>query len=94
MNASFSSAPARDAVPDACARRDRPYAPPVNFTVTIARDETGTWVAECPVIPGCVSQGRTKTEAIRNVREAIALCLAVRAEGGLPLTLETTEVEA
>ena len=83
MSTSFSSAPAREAVPDACARRDQPYAPPVNFTVTIARDETGTWVAECPVIPGCVSQGRTKTEAIRNVREAIALCLAVRAEGGL-----------
>jgi predicted RNase H-like HicB family nuclease len=40
-----------------------------------------------------VSQGRTKAEAVRNVREAIALCLAVRAERGLPLTLETTEVE-
>jgi predicted RNase H-like HicB family nuclease len=65
----------------------------VNFTVTIDRDETGTWVAECPVIPGCVSQGRTKSEAIRNVREAIAQCLAVRAERGLPLTLETQEVE-
>jgi predicted RNase H-like HicB family nuclease len=65
----------------------------VNFTVTIARDETGTWVAECPVIPGCVSQGLTKSEAIQNVREAIAQCLAVRAERGLPLTPETTEVE-
>ena len=65
----------------------------MNFTVTIARDETGTRVAECPVIPGCVSQGLTKSEAIRNVREAIAQCLAVRAERGLPLTLKTQEVE-
>jgi predicted RNase H-like HicB family nuclease len=65
----------------------------VNFTVTIARDETGTWVAECPVIPGCVSHGLTESEAIRNVREAIAQYLAVRAERGLPLTLETQEVE-
>lgn len=93
MSTSFRSAHTRDAVPDACARRDRPYASAVNFTVTIARDETGTWVAECPVTPGCVSQGLTKSEAIRNVREAIAQCPAVRAERGLPLTLETQEVE-
>ena len=93
MSTSFSSAPARDAVPDTCARRDRPYDPPVNFTVAIDRDESSTWVAECPVIPGCVSQGLTKSEAIQNVREAIAQCLAVRAERGLPLTLETQEVE-
>lgn len=61
--------------------------------MTLDCDETGTWIAECPVIPGCVSQGRTKSEAIRNVREAIAQCLAVRAERGLPLTLETQAVE-
>ena len=48
---------------------------------------------ECPSIPGCVSQGKTKDEAIVNVREAIALCLHVRAEQGLPLTLETRQVE-
>jgi predicted RNase H-like HicB family nuclease len=93
MSTSFRSAHTRDAVPDACARRDRPYASAVNFTVTVDRDETGTWVAECPIIPGCVSQGLTKSEAIQNVREAIAQCLAVRAERGLPLTLETQEVE-
>ena len=93
MSTSFRSAHTRDAVPDACARRDRPYGSAVNFTVTIDRDETGTWVAKCPVIPGCVSQGLTKSEAIQNVREAIAQCLAVRAERGLPLTLETQQVE-
>jgi len=44
-------------------------------------------------IPGCVSQGETKPEALKNVREAIELCLEVRAERGLPLTIETKQVE-
>ena len=37
----------------------------------IYRGEDGYWVAECPSLPGCVSQGKTKPEAIANVREAI-----------------------
>jgi predicted RNase H-like HicB family nuclease len=65
----------------------------MKFTVTINRDESGAWVAECPAIPGCVSQGETKPEALRNVREAIEACLEVRAERGLPLTVETRQVE-
>jgi len=65
----------------------------MKFTITLDRDEDGVWIAECPAIPGCVSQGKTKEEAIVNVREAIALCLRVRAEKGLPLTLETRLVE-
>jgi len=65
----------------------------MKFTVTIDRDETGVWVAECPSIPGCVSQGRTKPEALKNIMEAIELCLEVRAERGLPLTIETKQVE-
>ena len=65
----------------------------MKFTVTIDRDETGTWVAECPAIPGCVSQGSSKQTAIKNVREAIESCLEVRAERGLPLTIETKQVE-
>ncbi|HEY5551151.1 MAG TPA: type II toxin-antitoxin system HicB family antitoxin [Opitutaceae bacterium] len=65
----------------------------MKFTVTIDRDETGVWVAECPAIPGCVSQGKTKSEALKNVRQAIELCLEVRAERGLPLTIETRQVD-
>ena len=65
----------------------------MKFTVTIDRDETGTWVAECPAIPGCVSQGATKAQALKNVREAIGLCLEVRSERGLPLTVETQHGE-
>lgn len=65
----------------------------MKFLVTLDRDEDGVWIAECPAIPGCVSQGKTKDEAMANIREAIMLCLEVRAEQGLPLTLETRQVE-
>lgn len=63
------------------------------FPVTIERDEDGMWVVECLSIPGCVSQGKTKDEALANVRDAIRLCLEVRAEQGLPLTVEIGQVE-
>lgn len=65
----------------------------MKFNVTLERDEDGIWVAECPAIPGCVSQGKTKEEALANAQEAIQLCLEVRAEQGLPLTIETRQVE-
>lgn len=71
----------------------RTYLFSMKFTVLIDRDETGTWIAECPAIPGCVSQGATKPTALKNIREAIGLCLEVRAERGLPLTVETQQVE-
>jgi predicted RNase H-like HicB family nuclease len=63
------------------------------FNVTIDRDEDGVWVVECPSIPGCVSQGATKEEALENVKDAIRQCLQVRAEKGYPLTIETRQVE-
>ena len=63
------------------------------FNITIGRDEDGIWIAECPSIPGCVSQGESKIEAIANVKDAIKVCLEVRAEKGMPLTLETRQVE-
>jgi predicted RNase H-like HicB family nuclease len=59
----------------------------MRFVVTIERDEDGVFVAECPSIPGCVSQGETREQAIVNVRDAIRQCLEVRAERGLPLTI-------
>jgi predicted RNase H-like HicB family nuclease len=65
----------------------------MKFTVTIDRDENGVWVVECPAIPGCVSQGDTKEQALENIKEAIAACLEVRAERGMPLTIETRQVE-
>ena len=65
----------------------------MKFPVTIDRDEDGVWIVECPSIPGCVSQGVTKDEAIANIRDAIKVCLEVRSERGLPLTVETCQVE-
>ena len=65
----------------------------MKFNVIVDQDEDGVLVVECPVIPGCVSQGETREEALENIKEAIALCLEVRAEQGLPLTLETQEIE-
>lgn len=65
----------------------------MKYTVTLDRDEDGIWIAECPSIPGCVSQGKTKNEALENIKEAIQLCLDVRAEKGMPLTIETKQVE-
>ena len=65
----------------------------MTFITTIDRDEDGMWVVQCPSIPGCVSQGVTREEALENIREAIAGCLEVRAERGMPLTIETQPVE-
>lgn len=65
----------------------------MKFIITVSQDEDGVFVAECPSIPGCVSQGTTKAQAERNVRKAIKECLEVRAERGMPLTVEIREVE-
>ncbi|MBX9677802.1 MAG: type II toxin-antitoxin system HicB family antitoxin [Gemmataceae bacterium] len=65
----------------------------MNFQVTLYRDEDGVWIVECPSIPGCVSQGDSREDAIVNIREAIQGCLQTRSERGMPLTIETTHVE-
>jgi predicted RNase H-like HicB family nuclease len=65
----------------------------MKLLVTLEKDETGVIVAECPSIPGCVSQGRTETEAMDNIREAIAGCLEARAANGIPLMISVREVE-
>ncbi len=65
----------------------------MKLVVTLARDESGMYVIECPAIPGCISQGHTEAEAIANIQEAIELCLEARQAEGLPLTIETREIE-
>ncbi len=65
----------------------------MKFLVTIDRDEDGVFVVDCPSIPGCVSQGKTEQEAIDNIKDAIKLCLKVREEQGMPLTVSMREVE-
>jgi predicted RNase H-like HicB family nuclease len=47
------------------------------FKIVLEKDEDGFWVASCPALLGCHSQGRTKKKAISNIKEAIAGCLEV-----------------
>ena len=65
----------------------------MKFLVSMFTDEDGVFVAECPALPGCVSQGRTEEEAVHNIRDAIRECLALRAELGLPRVIATREIE-
>lgn len=53
--------------------------------VLIYRGEDGYWIAECPSLPGCVSQGKTKEEAVINIRQAINLYIETLEEDGLPV---------
>lgn len=49
--------------------------PVMELPVILTPGEDGYVVAECPVIPGCISQGSSREEALKNIREAIELCL-------------------
>ena len=59
--------------------------------VLIYPGDDGYWVAECPSLPGCVSQGHTKEEAVANIREAIAGYIEALEEDGLPIPEERFE---
>ena len=54
----------------------------------VYKGEDGQWVAECLSLPGCVSQGETRQEAIDHIREAIRLYIAVLEEDQLPIPEE------
>ncbi len=73
---------------------DRDYLPR-NLPVILRPGEDEWTVAVCPVIPGCISQGRTRGEALANISEAISLCLEMREVEGweLPGDLEVVNVE-
>ena len=91
----------------------------MKFTVILDPAQEGGYTVICPALPGCISEGNDREEALRNIREAITLwsevwleinrdlpletpavvaeelekCLRERADEGLPLTIETTEVD-
>lgn len=50
--------------------------------------EDGYWVAECPSLPGCLSQGKTREQALQNIREAIDLYVETLEDDGLPVPEE------
>ncbi len=59
--------------------------------VIIYPGEDGYWVAECASLPGCISQGKTKEEALANIKEAIRGYIAALEEDGLPVPVERFE---
>jgi len=59
--------------------------------VLICAGEDGYWVAECPSLPGCISQSKTREEAITNIREAIQGYIATLEEDHLPVPKEKFE---
>jgi predicted RNase H-like HicB family nuclease len=64
----------------------------MELIITLEQDEDGVWIAECPAIAGCVSQGNTQEEATENLREAIRLCLEVRDDLSMPRTREVRRI--
>ncbi|MBD2451402.1 type II toxin-antitoxin system HicB family antitoxin [Nostoc sp. FACHB-152] len=59
--------------------------------VIMYRDEDDYWIVECPSLKGCVRQGKTKEEALFNIKEAIAGYVAALKEDGLPIPEENVE---
>lgn len=57
----------------------------MKYRVLIERDEDGVFVAQVPALPGCVSQGMSRIEALDNVQEAIELYLESLAEHDEPI---------
>jgi antitoxin HicB len=64
---------------------------PMKFRVLIEPDEDGVFVAECPTLPGCVSEGKTREEAMANIRDAIQCYLASLEKHGDPVPGPITE---
>jgi predicted RNase H-like HicB family nuclease len=56
--------------------------------VVVYLGEDGYWVVECPSLPGCISEGKTREEAIKNIKEAIKGYIAALEEDGLPVPEE------
>ena len=70
----------------------------MRFRVHIEPDEDGVFVVECPTLPGCISQGGTREEALANIKDAIAGYLVSLEKHGeavpLPVSEEVVEVPA
>lgn len=68
----------------------------LKLPVVITEDEDGYFIAEVPVLPSCFTQGKTKEEALSNIKEVIHLCLEHMAEEGQAIpdkySLEQVEV--
>ena len=56
--------------------------------VIVYPGEDGYWVAECPTLPGCISQGESREEAIANIKEAIIGYISALNEDNIPVPTE------
>jgi predicted RNase H-like HicB family nuclease len=65
----------------------------MKFPVVLTPGEDGWVIAECPLIPGCISQGKDQREAIANIREAIELCIETQPTEGWTLPPEYQVVD-
>ena len=67
----------------------------MHYRITIEQDEDGVIIAECPALPGCVSQGKTRKEALDNIQDAIKGYLESLKKHGEPIppTIEEEIVE-
>ena len=63
----------------------------MKYRVLIEQDEDGVYVAEAPTLPGCISQGQTRDEAVENIKEAIAAYLESLEEHDEPVPPPITE---
>lgn len=57
----------------------------MNYRVLIFQDEDGFFTAECPSLPGCISQGNTRDDALKNIKEAISAYISALEEDNLPV---------
>ena len=60
--------------------------------VILCPGEDSGWVVECPSLPGCISQGETKEEAIKNIKEAISCYIHSLEEDNIPVPEEKFEI--
>jgi len=67
----------------------------MKYRVLIEQDEDGVFVAEVPALPGCISQGKTRAEALKNVQEAIGAYLdSLKAHGEpIPPSIDEEVIE-
>lgn len=60
----------------------------MKYTIVLEYGRESGYVVKCPALPGCISQGPTKKEALRNIREAIEVYVAALLDDGLPVPRE------
>jgi len=70
----------------------------MKYRVSIERDEDGMFISRCPALPGCISQGKTRKEALANIKDAMEGYLASLKKHNEPvppsIEEETVEVSA